>query len=62
VKTMIPYLAHGVKQGFQDLGANSLSKVHELLATGELTMEVRTGAAQREGGIHDMHSYTKVAW
>jgi len=25
-------------------------------------MEVRTGAAQREGGIHDMHSYTKVAW
>jgi len=62
VKTMIPYLAHGVKQGFQDLGANSLSKVHDLLATGELTMEVRTGAAQREGGIHDMHSYTKVAW
>ena len=62
VKTMIPYLAHGVKQGFQDLGANSLLKAHHLLETGELTMEVRTGAAQREGGIHDMHSYTKVAW
>jgi len=62
VKTMIPYLAHGVKQGFQDLGASSLVRVHDMLATGNLTMEVRTGAAQREGGIHDMHSYTKVAW
>lgn len=62
VKKMIPYLAHGVKQGFQDIGASSLVKVHDLLATGKLTMEVRTGAAQREGGIHDMHSYTKVPW
>jgi len=25
-------------------------------------MEARTGAAQREGGINDMHSYTKVPW
>jgi len=62
VKTMIPYLAHGVKQGFQDLGASSLVKVHDMLATGDLLMELRTGAAQREGGIHDMHSYTKVPW
>jgi IMP dehydrogenase len=62
VKTMIPYLVHGVKQGFQDLGADSLTKAHQILASGTMTMEARTGAAQREGGIHDMHSYTKVPW
>jgi IMP dehydrogenase len=62
VKTMIPYLIHGVKQGFQDLGARSLVQAHEMLDSGQMTMEVRTGAAQHEGGIHDMHSYTKVPW
>ena len=62
VKTMIPYLVHGVKQGFQDLGADSLTKAHQILASGTMTMQARTGAAQREGGIHDMHSYTKVPW
>ena len=25
-----------------------------------MTMEVRSGAAQQEGGIHDMHSYSKA--
>lgn len=62
IKSMIPYLIHGAKQGFQDLGADSLEKVHQMLANGLMTMEVRTNAAQKEGGIHDMHSYTKVPW
>jgi IMP dehydrogenase len=62
VKAMVPYLMHGVKQGFQDLGAKSLVIAHNLLSSGLMTLEVRTGAAQREGGIHDMHSYTKELW
>jgi IMP dehydrogenase len=62
VKKSIPYLMHGVKQGFQDLGANSIVQVHDMLSSGQMTMEARTGAAQHEGGIHDMHSYTKVPW
>jgi IMP dehydrogenase len=62
VRTMIPYLIHGVKQGFQDLGVDSVGKAHAALSAGTMTMEVRSGAAQQEGGIHDMHSYSKVPW
>ena len=62
VKTIIPYLVHGVKQGFQDLGADSLNKAHQLLTSSSMRMEVRSNAAQKEGGVHDMHSYTKVLW
>jgi len=62
VRTMIPYLVHGVKQGFQDLGASSLNSAHQLLMNSLMRMEVRSNAAQKEGGIHDMHSYTKVPW
>lgn len=62
VRTMIPYLVHGVKQGFQDLGTESIKRAHDILSSGTMTMEVRSGAAQQEGGIHDMHSYSKVPW
>ena len=62
VRTMIPYLVHGVKQGFQDLGTESIKRAHDILSNGTMTMEVRSGAAQQEGGIHDMHSSSKVPW
>lgn len=62
VLKMIPYLMHGVKQGFQDLGASSLEKGHKLLYTGGMRMETRSGASQKEGGVHDMHSYEKKLW
>merc|ERR1712164_195651 len=32
VRTMIPYLIHGVKQGFQDLGVDSVGKAHAALS------------------------------
>jgi IMP dehydrogenase len=53
---------HGCKQGFQDLGAHSLANGHEQLLSGKMLMETRSGAAQKEGGIHDMHSYEKKLW
>ena len=59
---MVPYLIHGVKQGFQDMGAKSMAHATELRNGGEMRMETRTGAAQKEGGVHDMHSYKKVLW
>jgi IMP dehydrogenase len=62
VAKMIPYLMHGVKQGFQDLGARSLAHVTELRVGGQMRMETRTSAAQKEGGVHDMHSYEKRLW
>ncbi|XVF56946.1 hypothetical protein PTKIN_Ptkin06aG0161800 [Pterospermum kingtungense] len=55
----IPYTIQAVKQGFQDLGASSLSSAHELLRSGTLRLEVRTGAAQVEGGVHGLVSYEK---
>ncbi|KAL9259165.1 Inosine-5'-monophosphate dehydrogenase 1-like protein [Drosera capensis] len=48
-----------VKQGFQDLGANSLRSAHELLRSNVLRLEVRTGAAQVEGGVRGLVSYEK---
>ena len=62
VMKMVPYLTHGVKQGFQDMGAKSMEHATELRNKGSMRMETRTGAAQKEGGVHDMHSYKKVAW
>jgi len=59
---MVPYLIHGVKQGFQDLGANSLTMAHQMTADGRLLMETRSSSAQKEGGVHDMHSYDKKLW
>ena len=59
---MVPYLIHGVKQGFQDMGAKSMAHATELRNAGDMRMETRTGAAQKEGGVHDMHSYKKVLW
>ena len=51
-----------VRQGLQDLGAKGLPAACDLLSSGELHLEVRSGAAQAEGNVHDMHSYSKVPW
>lgn len=62
VSRFIPYTMHAVKQGFQDLGASSLESAHSLLRSGVLRLEVRTGAAQTEGGIHGLVSYEKKSF
>ena len=58
----VPFLLQATKQGFQDLGAKDLSSAHQLLKRGEMRLECRTGSAQAEGGVHDMHSFDKVRW
>eukprot|EP00262_Sarcandra_glabra_P013758 TRINITY_DN3880_c0_g1_i1.p1 TRINITY_DN3880_c0_g1~~TRINITY_DN3880_c0_g1_i1.p1 ORF type:complete len:502 (-),score=68.79 TRINITY_DN3880_c0_g1_i1:390-1895(-) len=58
----IPHTMHAVKQGFQDLGASSVLSAHNLLKTKVLRLEVRTGAAQVEGGVHDLVSYQKKSF
>ncbi|KAL5983244.1 hypothetical protein ACLOJK_017328 [Asimina triloba] len=62
VLKFIPYTMQAVKQGFQDLGASSLQSAHDLLRSGVLRLEVRTGAAQAEGGVHHLVSYQKKAF
>eukprot|EP00658_Telonema_sp_P-2_P023994 TRINITY_DN19628_c0_g1_i1.p1 TRINITY_DN19628_c0_g1~~TRINITY_DN19628_c0_g1_i1.p1 ORF type:complete len:598 (+),score=193.62 TRINITY_DN19628_c0_g1_i1:83-1876(+) len=60
VVDFIPYITQGCKHGFQDQGANSLTKVHEMTALGSTRFEVRTSAAQMEGGIHSLYDYDKT--
>ncbi|KAI0500182.1 hypothetical protein KFK09_018391 [Dendrobium nobile] len=62
VLKFIPYTMQAVKQGLQDLGATSLPIAHNLLRSEVLRLEVRTGAAQVEGGIHGLVSYEKKAF
>ncbi|XP_048532017.1 inosine-5'-monophosphate dehydrogenase [Triticum urartu] len=62
VLRFIPYTMQAVKQGFQDLGASSLQSAHDLLRAETLRLEVRTGAAQVEGGIHGLVSYEKKSF
>lgn len=56
------YRCTTVRPWFQDMGAKSLGHATELRNEGSMRMETRTGAAQKEGGVHDMHSYKKVLW
>lgn len=58
----MPFLMQAVKQGLQDIGARSLGAAHQMLASGDLRMEVRSGASQAEGNVHHMHSYSKQLW
>ena len=58
LKLYLPYLAQGLQHSMQDMGHKSLAEVHEALADGRLRFELRTAAAQAEGGVHSLHTYT----
>ncbi|KAI5579180.1 hypothetical protein BDE02_08G073800 [Populus trichocarpa] len=62
VLKLVPYTMQAVKQGFQDLGASSLHSAHDLLRSKTLRLEVRTAAAQVEGGVHGLTSHEKKAF
>jgi len=55
----IPYLAQSVAHGFQDLGASDLDKLAHARKNKTLRFQLRTFAGVREGGVHDLHSYSK---
>jgi IMP dehydrogenase len=59
VYNFLPYLSQAIKHGFQDLGARDLKSLHEMLYGGELRFEIRSPAAQVEGGVHSLYSYEK---
>jgi IMP dehydrogenase len=62
VSGIVPFLIQAVKQGMQDLGAQSVSAVRRQLYNGMQRMEARTNAALKEGNVHDMHSFEKQKW
>ncbi len=59
LRTYIPYLVQGVRHGLQDAGTYSLTDAWEKLYSGKVRFEIRSPAAQKEGGVHGLHSYEK---
>lgn len=59
VKRFLPYQAKSLRHGFQDIGVSSIEQLHDFLFSRKIRFEVRSSAAQREGAIHDLHSYSK---
>merc|ERR1712048_1411833 len=55
----IPYLVQGIKHGMQDIGAASVEALQTQLQSGQLRFELRSAAAQREGGVHGLHSFER---
>merc|ERR1719416_177174 len=49
VHRYIPYLAQGIRRGMQAMRGQ--------LYSGTLRFELRSSAAQREGGVHNLHSF-----
>lgn len=59
VKQYLPYLMQGVRHGLQDLGARSVEELSSMREEGTLRFELRSPAAQREGGVHNLYTYEK---
>ena len=59
LRRYIPYLMQGIKHGLQDAGLQSVKEAQEKLYDDKLRFEIRSPAAQVEGGIHGLHSYQK---
>jgi IMP dehydrogenase len=55
----VPYLIQGIKHGLQDIGAKSVDELVADLTSGKLRFELRSPAAQREGGVHGLHSFER---
>lgn len=53
----VPYLVQGLRQSFQDMGVKSVQDLHAQLVGDELRFEMRSIAAQVEGGVHGLYSY-----
>ncbi len=59
VHRFIPYMVQSVRHGFQDFGIASLSQMHTEMRAGKTRFEVRSASAQKEGGVHDLHSFSR---
>jgi len=59
LKHYLPYLLQGVRLGLQDIGARSVTDLRALDRSGKLRLQLRSPAAQGEGGVHSLHAYEK---
>lgn len=58
VRSLIPHVTQGVKHGMQDVGCRTVRDLHGHLYNGDLRMDIRSPAAQREGGVQDAFKMT----
>lgn len=54
----LPYIRQGLFHALQDMGCRDVQTLRERLHNGELRFERRSNAAQIEGGVHGLHSWT----
>merc|ERR1719188_250390 len=59
VHRYLPYLTQGVRHGMQDMGVRSVEDLKTQMRSGKLRFELRSAAAQREGGVHGLHSFER---
>jgi len=55
----VPYLLQSIRHGMQDMGTRSITDLHEQMYSGALRFELRSTSAQKEGGVHDLHSFSQ---
>lgn len=59
VSTYIPYIVQGIKHGLQDIGSNTIPKLHNMLYDGIIKFEIRSPSSIRDGAIHGLYDYKK---
>merc|ERR1719361_2252588 len=61
LKRYLPYLIGGIRHGFQDLGIKDIAEIGNLRnKSKEIRFEIRSPAAQKEGNVHSLYSYSKT--
>lgn len=55
----VPYLLQSIRHGMQDMGTPSVTDLHAMMYAGQVRFELRSASAQKEGGVHDLHSFTQ---
>jgi len=53
VKDSVPYMLQALRNGLYEMGFKSIPEVQNGLYNGEVRMEIRSAAAQKEGGVMD---------
>eukprot|EP01083_Nonionella_stella_P014075 39557_1 len=63
LKRYLPYLVQGVKHGFQDIGIQNIANIQSKRNDRkDIRFEIRSPAAQKEGNVHSLHSFTKTSY
>jgi IMP dehydrogenase len=62
IQRFVPFLVAGVRHGFQDLGARTIEQLNRMRIEKSLRFEVRTSAAQKEGGVHSLFAFEKTLY